>query len=142
MSAAGPAPAKTRTSAARPPDGWPLAYGHYRNYLAFAGTSLFMAVGCVVLLFGVWALGRGPEAWQAYLAALGSPLGLGLTLVVLTNAVYFALRFGWVGRKIAGARLAGIRVAPPAPLVVHGVLLPAGFVMVWVVVLLVLGGAL
>ncbi len=142
MSAAAPTPERTRTSPARPPDGWPLAHGRYRNYLAFAATSLFMALGCVMLLFGVSALGRGPEAWRAYLDALGSPLALLTTLVVLANAVYFALRFGWVGRKIAGARLAGIPVAPPGPLELHGVMLPMGFVTVWLVVLVVLGGVL
>ncbi len=133
-------PAKTKTLPARPPDGWPFRYGPYRNYIAFGATSLFMWIGCVVLLFGVRALGRGPEAWQAYLSALGSPAGLVLTLIVLAFTLYFAVRFGWVGRKVAAARLMGFPVAPPAPLFVHGVLLPSGFVAVWIGVLLVLGG--
>jgi fumarate reductase subunit C len=119
-----------------------MGHGHYRNYIAFGVTSVFMLIGCALLLFGVSALGRGPEAWQAYLEALGSPPALLLTLIVLANTIYFALRFGWVGRKIAGARLMGIPVAPPAPLAVHGAMVCGGFVMVWLVVLLVLFGVL
>ena len=78
----------TRTSPARPPAGYPFAFPRYRNYVLFGATSFFMLIGVVVLLFGIAALGRGPEAWEGYLASLGSPLGLLLTVVVLLNTLY------------------------------------------------------
>ncbi len=52
-------PAPTRTLPARAPDGWIFRYSHYRNYILFAATSVFMAIACVVLLFGIRALAGG-----------------------------------------------------------------------------------
>ena len=96
MSAAAPTP----TLPARAPDGYRFRFSNYRNYVLFAATSLFMAVACIILLVGVNALANGEEAWNAYRAGLGSPVMLLLSSVVLIFTLYFALRFGWVGRKI------------------------------------------
>ncbi len=136
-------PAPTRTLPARAPDGWIFRYSHYRNYILFAATSVFMAIACVVLLFGIRALAGGEQAWNDYLAALGSPALLLLNSVVLLFTLYFALRFGWVGRKIpAGAKIGPIPLAPPVPMALLGLVPIGGFVTLWIVVLLVLGGAI
>ncbi len=91
-------------------------------------------------------------------AALGSCLGLALAvfmiicisgppaaaapsgeLVVLVDTLYFAFRFGWVGRKIAAGRIGPIP-GPPLPLAILGLAPLGGFVTLWLVVLLVIGG--
>lgn len=132
----------TPTLPARAPDGWMFGYSHYRNYVLFAATSIFMAIACGLLLAGVNALAAGPEAWAGYLALLRSPALLVLDVVVLGFTLYFALRFGWVGRKIpAGGRLGPIPLAPRAiPMALIGIANAGAFVTVWLVVLLVLGG--
>ena len=140
MSAAAPTP----TLPARAPDGYPFRFSSYRNYVLFAATGPFMAVACIILLVGVNALAKGEEAWNAYLAGLGSPFMLFVSGVVLIFTVYFALRFGWIGRKIpAGGKIGRIRLAPAAiPMPLLGLALHGVFVTLWLVVLLVLGGAI
>ena len=140
MSAAAPTP----TLPARAPDGYPFRFSNYRNYVLFALTSLFMAVACIILLVGVNALANGEEAWKAYLAGLGSPVMLFVSSVVLIFTLYFALRFGWIGRKIpAGGKIGRIQLAPATiPMPLLGLAAIGGFVALWLVVLLVLGGAI
>ncbi len=134
----------TPTLEARAPDGYPFGFSHYRNYVLFAATSLFMALACIILLVGVNALAGGEESWNAYLAGLASPVMLFVNSIVLIFTLYFALRFGWVGRKIAaGGKVGPIPLAPwgiPMPLL--GLAPIGGFVTLWLVVLLVLGGAI
>jgi len=134
---------KTRTAAPRVPEGWFTGHHRYRNYILFGFTCVPMLVGTAMLLWGVCALGRGAEAWNAYLAALASPLAITTTLIVLGFTLYFAIRWSWVGRKIpAGAKIRGMPIAPPAPMPVHGILPLGGFVLVWIVTLLALGGVI
>ena len=132
---------KTRTAPPRPPDGWPFQHGRYRSYVLFALTGVFMAIGCIHLLMGVAALGAGEQAWRDYLASMGSPLMLGLNLIVIGFTVFFAIRWGWVGRKIAAGRVGPIP-GPPLPLPVLGAAPVGGFVAVWLVLILILGGAI
>jgi hypothetical protein len=64
-----------------------------------------------------------------------------LDLVVLAFALYFVARWSWIGRKIAVGRIGPI---PPNPLPMS--LLGAGplvlYAIVWIVVLMFLGGSL
>ncbi|HXZ86784.1 MAG TPA: hypothetical protein VEI82_14980 [Myxococcota bacterium] len=141
MSAHAPAAEKTRTAAARPPSGFPFGFYRYRNYVLFAATSVFMALGCVGLLEGLHALGQGPEAWNAWLARMARPFDLALSLVVLAFTLYFAIRFGWVGRKIGAGRIGPVP-RPPLPMPVLGVAPIGGFITLWLILLAILGGLL
>ena len=114
-----PAEPRTPTAPARPPSGFPLAHGRYRNYLLFAVTSVFMSVGAVWLLLGARALGRGPEAWARYLDALANPAALVLNLAVFGFSLYFAVRWLWIGRKIVVGRVGPVP-GPPLPMAVLG----------------------
>ncbi len=105
---AGVGAGRTRTLPARAPDGFPFGFRRYRNYVVFAFTAFPMALSAVILLFGLAALGRGESAWQGYLASLSSAPAIVLSLVLLGFTLYFAIRWGWVGRKIAAGR-----VGPP-----------------------------
>ncbi len=141
MSGHAPTASKTRTAPPRPPSGFPLGFYRYRNYVLFAATSVFMALGCVGLLEALHALGSGEEAWKAFLANMARPHNLVFSLVVLLFTIYFAFRFGWVGRKIGAGRI-GPLPRPPLPMPVLGVAPLGGFVTLWLILLAVLAGVL
>ena len=124
-----------------PPQGFPLGYARYRNYVLFACTSIFMFIGAAVLLLGVRALANGPEAWARYLDGLGQPVALVLSAVVLAFSLYFVIRWSWIGRKIGVGRVGPVP-RNPLPMPVIGIAPIVLFALVWVVVLMVLGGAL
>jgi hypothetical protein len=135
------AEAKTRTAPARAPSGFPLGFYRYRNYVLFAATSFFMALGCIGLLAGLHALSLGEGAWNAWLATLAEPHWLVLSTLVLLFTLYFAIRFFWVGRKIAVGRIGPIP-GPPLPMPALGVLPIGGIVTAWLILLAILGGLL
>ena len=141
MSAHAATPEKTRTAPRRNPDGFPFGWYRYRNYVLFAFTSLPLALGGVGLLEALHALGKGEEAWNAWLAEMARPFNLALSLFVLAFALYFVIRFAWVGRKIAVGRIGPIPGPPlPMPLLGAGPLL--GAVPLWLIVFAILGGLL
>ena len=131
---------RTPTAPARAPSGFPVGFYRYRNYTLFALTSVFMALGCYGLLEGLHALAQGEEAWNAWLAALAKPPFLVLSLAILGFTIYFAVRFFWVGRKIAKGRIGPIP-GPPLPMFALGVLPIGGIVTVWLILLAILAGA-
>jgi hypothetical protein len=135
------AAAKTRTAPSRKPDGFPFGFYRYRNYVVFAFTCIPMALGGVGLLEALHALGKGEEAWNAWLAEMARPFNLTLSLVVLAFTLYFVFRFAWVGRKIAIGRIGPIP-GPPLPMPVLGVAPLAGAVPLWLIVFALLGGLL
>jgi fumarate reductase subunit C len=133
--------AKTPTARPRPPSGFPIGFYRYRNYILFAATSVFMALGGFALLEGLHALAKGEQAWNDWLAALAKPHFFALSLAIFGFTVYFAIRFFWVGRKIAVGRIGPIP-GPPLPMFALGVLPIGGIVTVWLVLLVILSGAL
>jgi Fumarate reductase subunit C len=141
VSAHAPAPSKTRTAPPRPPAGFPFGFYRYRNYVLFASTSVFMALGCFALLEGLHALASGEAAWNAWLAAMARPPFLALSSVILLFTLYFAFRFGWVGRKIGAGRV-GPLPRPPLPLPVLGIAPLGGFVTLWLILLAILAGVI
>jgi divalent metal cation (Fe/Co/Zn/Cd) transporter len=141
LSAAVTPAGKTRTAPARAPSGFPMGFGRYRNYVIFAATSLFMALAGFALLEGVYALSKGPDAWRDWQAALARPGWLTLSVVILLMTLYFAFRFAWVGRKIGAGRIGPVP-RPPLPMIILGVAPIGGFVTLWLILLLILGGVL
>jgi hypothetical protein len=134
-------PSRTPTAPPRPPAGFPLGFYRYRNYILFALTSVFMALGCVGLIEALYALGKGEQAWNEFLARMSSPLHLGLSTAVLLFTMYFVIRFAWVGRKIAAGRIGPIP-RPPLPMPILGVAPVAGSLLLWAILLAILGGLL
>lgn len=139
MSAAHATAPKTPTAPARPPSGFPLGFYRYRNYTIFAFTSIPMAISLACLVIGVGALGQGEEAWQAWLARQGTPAFRVVHLLCLAFTLYFAIRFAWIGRKLGAGRIGPIPGAP-LPLPILGVAPIGGFVTLWIVLLVILGG--
>jgi len=127
----------TRTLPARPPDGFPFAHPRYRWYVLFAATGLPLALACVLLLMGVCALSQGSVGWARYMALMASPPMLALSVATFGAVLYFAIRFLWVGRKIPGVRLGPI---PAVSMEVAGVLQLAGFVKLFLLIVVLLSG--
>lgn len=132
---------RTPTAHARKASGFPIGFYRYRNYTLFAFTCIPIMLSATALLEGAYALGKGEEAWKAWLATMGKPHWLALSFVNLAFVLYFAIRFGWVGRKIAAGRIGPIP-RPPLPMPLLGVAPLGGFVTLWIVLLAILGGLL
>jgi len=127
----------TPTLPPRAPDGWWMAHKRYRMFMLFALASGVLSLVSIVLLMGVRALAHGVDAWTAYLAILGSPLGLGVSAALLVPTCFFSLRWLRVGVKVPQVAL-GPLPAPGAGVLY--VLHYAGLATVTLLVFLLLSG--
>jgi fumarate reductase subunit C len=119
-------PGKTRTAAPMTPPGW-YSRPRMRTYLLFDATGfVYLLLGFVALRL-VWALGEGPERWQAVMAQLGSPLYIAFHLLGLVAVVFVAVRFFRLFPK-AQPRALG-EFGPPPESLIH-----AGLYGVWLAV--------
>ena len=127
----------TRTSPARPPDGFPAA-SRYRAYLGFGFGGFFLFTLSLLVLRSVWALGNGEAAWGRVQASFQNPL----------YVIYHALAFLWLSWFVlrlfrlfpaTQPKRIGPFQRPPDALLVAG--LSGAFVVVTLVVAAVLWGA-
>jgi len=72
----------------RPMEGWWKKNPFFVEYMVHEGTALFVAAYALLLLAGVFALGRGEAAWNSWLAFLRSPPSLLLHGVLLLGFLY------------------------------------------------------
>jgi len=70
------------------PTTWFLTQPRYKRYMAREVTCLFIFAYTFLLIMGLKRLSEGPDAFNAFVQALGSPLGVLFNLVVLIAAVY------------------------------------------------------
>ncbi len=94
---------------------WWLTQGRYLRYMAREITSLFIGAYTAVLVVGLARLAEGRAAWDAYLEALQSPLGVAFHLVALLFALYHTATWFNVTPKampleVAGRRLPGVAI--------------------------------
>jgi|TARA_B100001971_G_scaffold199224_1_gene209594 fumarate reductase subunit C len=73
------------------PTTWWLQNGSYRAYMLREFSSPFIAIYTGVLLVGVIRLYQGPEAYDAWLTALQSPLSIGFSVIALALALCHSL---------------------------------------------------
>ncbi len=74
---------------------WYLTRRRDRVHMAQELSSIFIGGYALLLLWGVKALAAGPEAYQTFLASLGSPLSLGLHWLVLAVTLFHTV--SWFG---------------------------------------------
>lgn len=131
-------PPPTRTAPPRPPDQFPTR-GRYPSYLAFGACGAFLMISAQLLIRGVWALGDGEAAWNAYLASFGHPLYLAYHVAAFIGLTWFALRLFRLFPATQPYRMGPIKRPADAVLVagLYGV-----FFTVLAVGTLFLGGAL
>jgi fumarate reductase subunit C len=131
-------PGRTRTAPPLLPDRFPFQ-GRYLAYTLFDLTgAVYLAMGFVMLRV-VWALGDGPEAWQALRESFARPGWLAFHALALLCVCFVAVRFFRLFPKSQPPRIGPVK-PPPRP-VIHAILY-----VVWIGVTLVfaaiLGGGL
>jgi fumarate reductase subunit C len=70
---------------------WWLQHPRYVLYMIRELTSLFVGLYCALLVVGLVRLSQGHAAWDGFVAALASPLGMALQLLCLVFATYHSV---------------------------------------------------
>jgi succinate dehydrogenase subunit C len=70
---------------------WWLHHPRYVAYMIRELTSLFVGLYCALLVVGLIRLAQGQPAWEGFVAALSSPLGVALQLLCLVFAIYHSV---------------------------------------------------
>ena len=70
---------------------WFLGHARYKRYMAREVTCIFLFGYTFLLIFALGVLANGPVAFQEFLNALRSPLGVLFNLAVLVMAVYHSI---------------------------------------------------
>ncbi|MDP6430003.1 MAG: hypothetical protein QF393_18465 [Rhodospirillales bacterium] len=115
---------------------WWLAQGRYLRYMAREITSLFIGASSAVLVVGLARLADGRAAWEAYLAALQSPLGVAFHTAAFLFALYHTVTWFNVTPKAMPIEVAGRRLPGAAIAGAHY----AGWVVVSAALLILAGG--
>ena len=89
-------------------------------------TSLFIGIYTIILLWGVKALSEGPEAYQGFLDALGSPLLITFNWITFVVMIYHSISWFSVTPKAMPVQI-GEEFLP-------GGVIAAGHYVAWVVV--------
>ena len=84
-------PGPTRVAPPRPPDQFPSG-GRYPAYLAFGACGALLMISAIILIEGVWALGNGEAAWDAFRTTLGHPVFIAYHFVAFIGLTWFILR--------------------------------------------------
>ncbi|NQV55411.1 MAG: fumarate reductase subunit C [Rhodospirillales bacterium] len=105
---------------------WWLTKARYVRYMTREITSLFIAAYTGLLVIGLGTLADGKGAWDAYLAALQSPMGVAFHAVAFAFAVYHSATWFNVTPKAMPIEIAGKRLPDIAIIGAH--------YAVWVVV--------
>jgi len=125
------APGPTRTAAPQRPGTWP-SQRRTRLYILFGATGLIYLLAGLVALRVVWAMGAGPEAWDAAIASLANPLYILFHALSLAAVVFVGVRFFSLFPKAQPAFIGPLK-PPPGPIIT------AGLYAAWVGLTLVFG---
>lgn len=109
-------PGPTRTAPPQMPGSW-WSHPRIRNYLLFDATGIvYLLLGGVALRV-VWALGDGPEVWEATIASLAHPAYVAFHVLGLLSVVFVGVRFFSFFPKAQPPRIGPAK--PPPPAVIH-----------------------
>ena len=64
---------------------WFMTHSRYKSYMLHEVSSLFVGLYMALLIFGLFRLGSGPDAWAGFLAFVKNPL------VIILSLIAFAL---------------------------------------------------
>lgn len=70
---------------------WWLQHPRYVLYMVRELTSLFVGLYCALLAVGLVRLAQGHAAWDGFVAACSSPLGVAFQLLCLVFATYHSV---------------------------------------------------
>lgn len=98
------------------PTGWWLEKPFYIRYMLRELTSFFVAAYTAILIVGLWQLSQGPQAWDSFLGAMGSPVSIVFHVLAFIFAVYHSVTwFALTPRTTPIMR--GDHFVPPAPII-------------------------
>jgi fumarate reductase subunit C len=97
----------------------------FMRYMAREATAPFVALYALVLLAGLVQLARGREAYESFLAALGSPASIALHGILAAAFVYHTITWFqimpktlppilWAGKRVTAAMITGGGIAVAA----------------------------
>lgn len=66
---------------------WFLTQNRYKVYMLHEITSIFVAIYTAILIVGLFRLAQGPEAWHGWLAAVTSPIGVIVHILIFIFAL-------------------------------------------------------
>jgi fumarate reductase subunit C len=118
MSLPRPAP----RSHVRPMAGWWRKNPYFMRYMVREGSAVFLSAYALVLLVGLWRLSQGEAAFEAWRAALATPLSLGLHALALLIVCYHAFTWFQVMPKTAPRLPVAPRLITAAGLVLSALL--------------------
>jgi len=70
---------------------WWLQHPRYISYMVRELTSLFVGLYCALLAVGLVRLAQGQAAWDGFVAACSSPLGVVFQWLCLVFAIYHSV---------------------------------------------------
>jgi fumarate reductase subunit C len=113
-----PAPRSERAGLYYPklPTTWWLKNPRYFRFMIREVTSVFIAIFLVVLLAELYELSRGPEAYAACVARLGSPGWIAFHVIALAFALYHSVTWFKLTGVVQVVRI-GERQVPPGLIV-------------------------
>ena len=98
----------------RPMTGWWRKNPYFVEYMVHEGTAFVVAIYAVIVLIGVFALGRGEIAWNAWLAVLKSVPMLIVHAALLLGMLYHTWTwFHIMPRTLPPIMVGGSRVSGP-----------------------------
>ena len=74
----------------RPVQGWWQRNPYYVKYMAMELTSVIVGIYGVLLLVGLWRLCQDESQYEAWRAAIGSPVSIALQFLMLISMIYHA----------------------------------------------------
>jgi len=98
---------------------WWLAQRRYVAYMIRELTSVFVGLYCGLLVLGLVRLAQGHAAWDGFLAALSSPVGVLFQVVCLAFAAYHSVTWFALTPKAMPLEVRGEPVPPGAIIGMH-----------------------
>jgi len=108
-------PGKTRTAPPQMPASW-WSHPRIRTYLLFDATGIVYLLLGLVALRVVWAIGSGPDVWDATMASLKSPVYVAFHVLGLAAVIFVGVRFFRFFPKSQPPRI-GPAKPPPQPVI-------------------------
>ena len=109
-----------RNTYVRPMRGWYRRNPRFMAYLLREGTSVFVALYALLLLWGLTALAGGAASYERWLAFLASPVSVLLHLVILAAAVYHTITWFQVAPKATPPLVLGTKSLPDSAIIGGG----------------------
>jgi fumarate reductase subunit C len=120
------------------PASW-WSHPRIRTYLLFDATGIIYLLLGLVALRVIWALGAGPEVWDATIASLSSPLYILFHVLGLVSVIFVGVRFFRFFPKAQPPRIGPVK-PPPQSLILAG--LYGAWIAVTVLFALILAGGI